>query len=66
MNAEQTNSDENPSTWYQESNSSVNGSHVQYDTGTIQSTTVKYNPPDNPFYLLCLLSLLLHINYTLI
>ena len=56
MNTKQTNSDENPLTLQQESNFSVNGSHVQYDTGTI----VKYNP----LYLLCLLLLLLIINYT--
>ena len=48
-----SNSDENPLTL---PNNRVNGSQAQYDTGTIEKS--------NPLYLLCLLFVLLIINYT--
>ena len=56
MNAKQTNSDENPLTLKQETNFSVGGSHVHCDISTIVKC--------HPLYLLCLLLVLLIINYT--
>ena len=45
MNAEQTKNDKNPLILLQESNFSVNGSHVQYGTGNI----VKYDMFSVPY-----------------